>query len=59
VIFIDPGLSLTAGRGTFTLSTPIRVSVNREKSLLEQKTNALNGGGFAKYLVLASYSLRI
>ena len=59
VLFADPGLSLVRGRGTFTLSVPYRLKVNREKSLLEQKTNGVNGGGFAKYLVFASYSHRL
>jgi hypothetical protein len=56
VLYADPGFSLVHGRGTFTLSVPYRVAVNRKKSLFEQRTNGLNGGGFAKYLVFASYS---
>ncbi len=59
VTFVDPGLSVSTGRGTLTLSTPIRVSVDRKKSLFEQKTNALNGGGFAKFLVFVSYAHRL
>jgi len=37
---------------------PVRMWVNREKSELEQSTGQLNGGGFAKYLVFASYAWR-
>ena len=59
VLFADPGLSLTRGRTTLTLSVPYRLRVNREKSVFEQRTNGVNGGGFAKYLVFASYSRRI
>jgi hypothetical protein len=59
VIFADPGLSLTRGKGTFTMSLPYRLKVNRQKSLYEQRTNGTNGGGFAKYLVFASYSHRL
>ncbi len=59
VIFVDPGLSFVAGHGRFTLSAPVRVSVNRVKSLYEIKTNGLNGGGFANYLVFVSYSYRL
>jgi len=59
VLFADPGLSLSRGSGTFTLSVPYRLKVNRQKSVLEQRTNAQNGGGFAKYLVFASYSYRM
>jgi hypothetical protein len=58
VLYADPGLSLVRGHGTFTLSVPYRIAVNRKKSLFEQRTNGLNGGGFAKYLVFASYSYR-
>ena len=59
VMFADPGLSLTRGKEIFTLSVPVRVRVNREKSLLEQRTNGLNAGGFAKYLVFASFTHRL
>ena len=59
VVFADPGLSLTRGKGTFTASVPYRLHVNRQKSLFEQRTNALNAGGFAKYLVFLSYSHRL
>jgi hypothetical protein len=59
VIFAEPGLSFTRERGTFTLSVPYRLKVNRQKSLYEQATNGVNGGGFAKYLVFASYTHRL
>lgn len=59
VMFADPGLSVTRGNGTLTLSVPYRLKVNRQKSLFEQRTNGLNAGGFAKYLVFASYSHRL
>jgi hypothetical protein len=59
VVFADPGLSLTRGSGTFTLTVPYRLRVNRQKSLLESRTDGLNAGGFAKYLVFASYMHRL
>ena len=59
ILYADPGLSFTRGRGAFTLSVPYRLAVNRKKSLFEQQTpTAVNGGGFAKYLVFASYTHR-
>lgn len=58
IIYAEPGLSFTQGNGTFTLSVPYRLKVNRVKSELEQRTNAVNGGGFAKYLIFAGYSHR-
>jgi hypothetical protein len=59
VILVDPGVSLSRGKDNFTLSVPVRASVNRFKSLYERRTNGLNGGGFAKYLIFASYARRI
>jgi len=58
IVYADPGLSVGHGKGTFTLSVPYRLWVNREKSELEQATGAPNQGGFAKYLVFASYAWR-
>jgi len=59
IVYADPGLSVGRGKSTFTLSVPVRMWVNREKSELEQSTpGAVNGGGFAKYLVFASYAWR-
>ncbi|HEV8495716.1 MAG TPA: hypothetical protein VGQ56_02575 [Gemmatimonadaceae bacterium] len=59
VVFAEPGLSFTHGKGTFTLTVPYRLKVNRMKSELEQRTNGVNGGGFAKYLIFAGYSHRL
>ena len=59
IYFAEPGLSYTRGRDNFTLSVPWQVKVNRVKSLYEQQHNTVNGGGFAKYLVFASYSRRL
>ncbi len=57
ITFAEPGLSYTRNRDTFTLSVPWRVNVNRTKSLTEQQPGALpNAGGFARYLVYASYA---
>ena len=61
-IFADPGLSLNRGKSSFTLSVPIRIYANRTKSLLEARSTgrlAINGGGFAGYLLFASYSYRL
>jgi hypothetical protein len=57
IIYADPGLSLSRGRSSFTLSVPIRLYVNRMKSGFEERTpGAVNGGGYAKYLIFASFS---
>jgi hypothetical protein len=60
ITFVEPGLSYTRGKDNITLSVPWRVRVNRVKSLTEQLPGALpNAGGFARYLVFASYSHRL
>jgi len=59
ITFVDPGLSYAQGKNSFTLSVPLRVKVNRTMSIPEQNGVGLNAGGFAKYLVFASYSRRL
>lgn len=59
IMFAEPGLSYTRGKDNFTVSVPWRLSLNRLKSLTEQLPTAsptANAGGFARYLVFASYS---
>ena len=60
IYFVEPGVAYTRGRDNFTISVPWRVKLNRVKNLTEQQPGGtLNAGGFAKYLVFASYSHRI
>lgn len=59
IVYADPGLSLTRGRSIVSLSVPVRMHLNRTASITEQQPGALpNAGGFAKYLMFASYSYR-
>jgi hypothetical protein len=58
IIYLDPGLALTRGRDNFTLSVPLRLHAVRERSVLEQQSPQLPGGGFAKYLIFVGYSHR-
>jgi len=58
VIYADPGIALTRGRDNFTLSLPLRLQANRQKSVLEQGGSSPAGGGFAKLLIFAGYSHR-
>ena len=60
ITFVEPGLSYSRDKNNITLSVPWRVHLNRLKSLTEQLPGALpNAGGFARYLVFASYSRRL
>ena len=58
IIFVDPGLSFTQGKNSFTLNVPYRVKLKRTASLAEQAGLGPTAGGFAKYFVFASYSRR-
>jgi hypothetical protein len=59
IVYADPGVSYTRHKNTITLGVPWRVKLNRLKSLAEQKPGASpNAGGFAKYLIFASYARR-
>jgi hypothetical protein len=57
--YVEPGFSLVRGRSAITLSVPIRMSVERKQSELEERTNVQGGGGFAKMLVFLAYSFRL
>jgi hypothetical protein len=60
IFFAEPGVAYTRGRDNFTVSVPWRLKVNRLKSRVEQQPGGgLNAGGFAKYLIFASYSHRL
>lgn len=54
-LFADPGLSFAVAKGTFTLSTPIRVGQNFSPDLT---TGHPVGGDLANYLVFGGYTVR-
>ena len=62
IVYVDPGLSVNRGASRYTLNVPVRVHANRIKSVFEDGATgrlAINGGGFAKVLIFASYSHRL
>lgn len=59
LVYTEPGLSVTNGRGTFSLGVPIRTAVRREPNVFEQNHDFSGAGGFAKFLVFAGYSYRL
>ena len=59
MVYVDPGATWSHGKDSFTLSVPVRLHVNRYQSLQERKNNLVPAGGFAKYLVFASYAHRL
>ena len=61
-ISLEPGLNLTRGKNTFTLSAPVRLDLKTEQSVLERQLSAATGtripGGAAvgDFAIQASYS---
>lgn len=57
--YVDPGVAVTRGSRTFSLSIPLRAYKNYRPSYLDQVTGSPGGGGLATYLILASFSQRL
>ncbi|MBI2946513.1 MAG: hypothetical protein HYY23_02635 [Verrucomicrobia bacterium] len=55
---IDPGLQVTRGKNTFTLSAPVKVYGEVLASVLDRQSNAAGFGGLADFLIFASYTRR-
>jgi len=55
-IDLEPGLSISRGKYTFTLSGPVALLRHEERSIRDLQAGTRNGGGFADYLILASFS---
>jgi hypothetical protein len=58
-ISLDPSVAFTAGPSQFTVSSPMRLSANREASVLDLQTGKHGGGDFASTLIFVSYSRRL
>ena len=60
VVFLDPGVTLTRGRSTFTLSTPIRLSGSLADSTMVRPKGIPNptraAGDLARILIFVGYS---
>jgi hypothetical protein len=54
-LYADPGMSMAAGRGTLTLSAPVRIGLNFKPDLTAGHPV---GGDLAKYLIFAGYTVR-
>jgi hypothetical protein len=56
IVYVEPGLALTRGAGTFRLNIPLRV----HQALGPDRSSAgLNGGDLASHLLFVSYSMRL
>ena len=57
-IDIEPGLSVSRGKYTFTLSGPVALVRHEERSIRDLQAGTRSPGGFADYLILASLTRR-
>ncbi|SPF56092.1 conserved exported hypothetical protein [Candidatus Sulfopaludibacter sp. SbA4] len=57
-LYLDPGLGIVRGRGTWTVNVPLRVHQNFKRSLVDVEMGASGGGDLANYLIIVGYSRR-
>lgn len=55
-VYVEPGVSLSDGRNSFNLFTPVLVNANREKNIYDDRFGGHGPGAFADYLIIASFS---
>jgi hypothetical protein len=58
VVYASPGIGITRGAHTITLSVPMRTYMNFRPSYVDDATGAHGGGGLARRLILSSYTVR-
>jgi hypothetical protein len=56
--YLEPGIIMGVGHGTYSLSVPLRVHQNFKKSLVDLQLGRPGGGDLADSLILAQYSWR-
>jgi hypothetical protein len=57
-IYVEPGLTLSRGKNTFSLYVPVGVAYNRQRSELDKDNDGHGPGAFADYLIVFSISRR-
>ncbi len=57
-ISVEPGLSWSSGANQLSLTAPVAVYRNRERSVADLRTNRHGDAAFADFLILFSYSRR-
>ena len=58
VVYAAPGVGITRGAHTLTLSVPLRAYMNFRPSYVDDAAGARGGGGLARRLILSSYTMR-
>ena len=56
--YVEPALSVTRGRGTYSISAPVRVYADFRRSNVDRRLGFSGGGDLARSLFFASYQHR-
>ena len=56
--YVSPGIGITRGVHTITVSVPLRAYMNFRQSYFDQSAGLPGGGGLARHLILSSYTVR-
>jgi hypothetical protein len=56
--YVSPGIGVTRGAHTFTFSVPVRAYMNFLPSYADAAAGRSGGGGLARRLILAGYTVR-
>ena len=56
--YVSPGIGITRGAHTVTLSVPLRAYMNFRPSFVDAAAGIPGGGGLARHLVFVSYAVR-
>ena len=56
--YVSPGLGITRGAHTLTVSVPLRAYMNFRPSIVDDAAGLKGGGGLARRLILVSYAVR-
>jgi hypothetical protein len=57
-VYIEPAMTVTRGKYTFTLSGPVALLRNEEQSIRDARAGIHTAGGLADFLILASLARR-
>src|SRR6266480_1007510 len=57
-LYLDPGIALRRGDEEVTLSVPVRVHQDFQRSSIDQQRSFTGGGDLAEYLIFVGYTHR-
>ena len=57
-LYLDPGVTVTRKRSTWSVNVPVRVHQDFQRSLADIERGSAGGGDLARYLVLIGYTVR-